>query len=243
MKYYLHDSNSFNDEKIYRLFMEYGYEGLGLFYTFLEKIAIHEKPMDEKVMKSQLKIRKKLEKVWDFMKEIDLISSQNGEVFNINLLNFAENYQIKKEKTRKRVSDWRETQKDKENVTSYERVSNTPKVKLSKVNKEIDKELSDKYEKFILFFNEKTGKRFKGDIVSRKQFNARLKDGFNGDDFRIAIENMMLDKYLKENTRFITPMYITRVSIFEKQLNAILQKKKSDPKNKDTWTIHDDIDG
>ena len=129
MKYYLHDSNSFNDEKIYRLFMEFGYEGLGLFYTVLEKIASHEKPMNENVMKSQLKIRKKLEKVWEFMKEIDLISVQNGDVFNENLLNFSENYQIKKEKTRKRVSEWRENQKNKENVNF---LSLTPKAQMQR---------------------------------------------------------------------------------------------------------------
>jgi hypothetical protein len=43
MKYYLHDSNSFNDEKITELFIKFGYEGLGLFYTCLEKFAQQEK--------------------------------------------------------------------------------------------------------------------------------------------------------------------------------------------------------
>ena len=43
MKYYLHDSNSFNDEKVTELFMAYGYEGLGLFYTALEKFAQDKK--------------------------------------------------------------------------------------------------------------------------------------------------------------------------------------------------------
>ena len=51
MKYYLHDSNSFNDEKITELYLEYGYEGLGLFYTILEKLALQEKPIKTKVLK------------------------------------------------------------------------------------------------------------------------------------------------------------------------------------------------
>ena len=133
MKYYLHDSNSFHDEKIYKLYMEFGYEGLGVFYTFLEKIAQQEKPVNEEVIKKQLNIRKRLSKVWDFMKQIGLISIKNGEVFNENLINFAESYQIKKEKTRKKVSEWRDKQKDSEDVTDYVPVSNPPKVKLSKV--------------------------------------------------------------------------------------------------------------
>lgn len=39
MKYYLHDTSAFLDEKITELYINFGYEGLGLFYTILEKIA------------------------------------------------------------------------------------------------------------------------------------------------------------------------------------------------------------
>ena len=45
MKYFLHDSNAFNDEKITELYINFGYEGLGLFYTILEKLASQEKPV------------------------------------------------------------------------------------------------------------------------------------------------------------------------------------------------------
>jgi len=133
MKYFLHDSTSFNDEKITELYLEFGYEGLGLFYTILEKLALQEKPIKTIVLKHQLNVGKKLEKCWKFMEEIDLISSNNGETFNKQLLNFSQKYQIKKEKNAKRISEWRENQSVSENVTSYESVSNTSKVKESKV--------------------------------------------------------------------------------------------------------------
>ncbi len=133
MKYYLHDSNSFNDEKVTLLYMKFGYEGVGLFYVILEKLSQQEKPVPEEVLKSQLNIRKKLNKVLSFMYEIDVLSIKNGEVFSETLLNFSEKYTIKKEKTRKKVSEWRKKQRDKENVTGYVPVSNPPKVKLSKV--------------------------------------------------------------------------------------------------------------
>ena len=55
MKYYLHDTNSFDDEKITELYINFGYEGLGLFYTILEKLAKQEKPVKEIVLKKQLK--------------------------------------------------------------------------------------------------------------------------------------------------------------------------------------------
>jgi len=134
MKYFLHDSNSFNDEKITELFMSFGYEGLGLFYTLLEKLASQEKPIKTSVLKSQLKVGKKLEKCWKFMESIELIHSNNDETFNIKLMNFSEKYQIKKEKNSKRVSEFRERQEVIKNVTHYERICNAPKVKESKVN-------------------------------------------------------------------------------------------------------------
>lgn len=133
MKYFLHDSNAFEDEKVALLFMEYGYEGLGLFYTILEKLAKQEKPVNTNVLKMQLKVGKKLEKCWNFMESIDIISSNNGETFNKQLLNFSEKYKIKKEKNLKRISQWRENQEITENVTRYESVCNTPKEKKSKV--------------------------------------------------------------------------------------------------------------
>lgn len=133
MKYYLHDSNAFNDEKVSELFLEFGYEGLGLFYTLLEKLAAQEKPVKTTVLKAQLKVGKKLEKCWNFMESIELISSNNGETFNKQLLNFSEKYKIKKEKNAKRISEWRDKQKVTENVTHSENVRNASKVKESKV--------------------------------------------------------------------------------------------------------------
>ena len=141
MKYFLHDSNAFEDEKVTLLFMEYGYEGIGLFYTILEKLAKQEKPIKTNVLKMQLKVGKKLEKCWNFMESIDIISSNNGETFNKQLLNFSEKYKIKKEKNAERISQWRENQDVAENVTHYESVCNSPKVKESKVNKNKVKEI------------------------------------------------------------------------------------------------------
>ena len=143
MKYYLHDTNSFSDEKITQLFIKFGYEGVGLFYVILEKLAFQEKPVLESVLKTQLQIRKRLQKQLDFMYEIDLLSLKNGEVFNKNILKNTEKYQEKKKKNAKRISEWREKQTDTENVTCYESVRNTDKVskvKESKVNNKESKE-------------------------------------------------------------------------------------------------------
>jgi len=134
MKYFLHDSNARNDEKVTLIHLEYGYEGVGLFYCILEILAAQEKPVNEKVLKSQLNIRKKLEKQLNFMYKTGILSVKNGEVFNENILNFSEKYLIKKEKTRKKVSEWRDKQRDTKTVTSYVPVRNPPKDNINKDN-------------------------------------------------------------------------------------------------------------
>ena len=133
MKYFLHDTNSFNDEKITELYIHFGYEGLGLFYTILEKFASQEKPIKTIVLKKQLNIGKKLEKCWKFLEDIELIQSDNGESFNERILNFAGKYKIKSEKNAERVAQWRDKQVVTKNVTHYKQECNTDKVKETKV--------------------------------------------------------------------------------------------------------------
>lgn len=134
MKYFLHDTSAMEDEKISKLFVKFGYEGVGLFYATLEKLAKQEKPIEVNVLKFQLKVGKRLEKCWKFMEEIGIINTSNGETFNKQLLNFSEKYKIKKEKNTERISQWRKNQHFTENVTRYEHICNTPKGIVSKVN-------------------------------------------------------------------------------------------------------------
>lgn len=143
MKYFLHDTSAFQDEKVSELFQSFGYEGIGLFYTVLEKLALQEKPIKTSVLKAQLNVGKRLEKCWSFMESLGIISSSNGETFNERILSYSEKYQIKKEKTRIKVAEFRDRQVDTENVTGYMSECNHPKVKESKVkeSKEIVKGL------------------------------------------------------------------------------------------------------
>ena len=216
MKYYLHDSNSFNDEKITELFISFGYEGLGLFYTILEKLAQQEKPIKTNVLKAQLKVGKKLQKCWDFMESIELISSNNGETFNEQLINFSGKYAIKREKNKKRISEWRKNQELTKNVTCYESVCNTPKVNKSKVkeskqityNKVVDeilislKELFDENyltsDKTKVMFD-KLLKKYSKDEILKATFWAR-NDDFWKPNFCSPLK---LEKKNKEDVTYI----------------------------------------
>lgn len=129
--------------------MEHGYEGLGLFYTLLEKLAGQEKPIKTDILKQQLNVGKKLNKCWNFMESIGIIHSNNGETFNKQLLNFSEKYTIKKEKTAERIRQWRENQTIEENVTRSEQVRNAPKDNISKVKRSKEKLIEDREQEFL----------------------------------------------------------------------------------------------
>ena len=88
------------------------------------------------------------------MESLGIISSNNGDTFNIRLLSYSEKYKIKSEKNAKRISEWREKQTIVENVTCYESVRNTPKVKESKVNRnKVNKSIENIIPEFSEFLN------------------------------------------------------------------------------------------
>jgi hypothetical protein len=195
MKYYLHDSNSFNDEKVTELYIKFGYEGLGLFYTMLEKFAAQEKPIKTQVLKKQLDIGKRLEKCWSFMEEIGLIQSLNGETFNERILNFAGKYKIKNKINAERVSQWRENQAVTKNVTHNVQECNADKVnkskvKESKVNK--SKDINTEVEPSLIFISD----GWKGLWAEWKQYRlTQTKKWFKSNKY----EQMAINKLVKES--------------------------------------------
>ncbi len=185
MKYFLHDTSAFEDEKIIELHREFGFEGVGLFFVILEKLAKQEKPIKTDILKFQLRIGKKLEKCWQFMEEIGLISSNNGETFNKQLLNFSEKYQIKNQKTAERVSKWREKQSVTENVTRSERDGNAPKVKVSKVKVSNINTSTDVPQTLI---PDVEFERFNTWILTNAPLVAKLKEPFTAGQYRKLVQ-------------------------------------------------------
>lgn len=233
MKYFLHDTSAFDDEKVSELFIKFGYEGLGLFYTVLEKLAKQEKPIKTEVLKKQLRVGKKLQKCWNFMEEIGLISSNNGETFNKQLLNFSEKYAIKKEKNAKRISEWRKSQELTENVTCYEQSCNTHKVKESKEYKnsllsEIKisdyPHLNPNYFKIAISFQE----LIKQNIIN---LGSKSKDidktkGTAIDEIRLLIES---DKFTVDDCRMVHKWLSTN-EFWKKNILSIKTLREKFPK-------------
>ena len=72
----------------------------------------------------------------------------------------------------------------------------------------------------VLFFNKETGKNAR--VVNektKKQFRARLKEGYTKDDIVKAIKNCFNDPFHKENPHHLTLEFISRPDKFEKYAN------------------------
>lgn len=168
MKYFLHDSTSLNQDLIVKLFSKYNFEGYGIYFAILERIAFMESPINKELAIFQLRLTKKQIRILDFCIEIGLLLEQNLEIFEESLLENSKKYVISKEKTRERVKIFREnTQKNNplnqqlsQNVTRYSDVTsatcnddvtiaNISKVKESKLNKNKEKSFLD-----LSIFNE-----------------------------------------------------------------------------------------
>lgn len=76
---------------------------------------------------------------------------------------------------------------------------------------------------FIEMFNLATGKNYKGDSKTERQFNARVKD-YGKDDFIMAISNA--NEHLgNDYIHYLTPEYITRENKFNTWLNYSAENK------------------
>lgn len=94
-----------------------------------------------------------------------------------------------------------------------------PKKPDSDTDSDTDSE-KNKYN-FIERFNSITGKKVRVlDEKTKRQFSARLRDGFSTDDIETAIKNCMNDKYHKENPKYLTPEFITRADKLQMYLNS-----------------------
>jgi len=256
MKYYLHDSNSFQDEKISELYYKYGFEGLGLFYTILEKLALQEKPIKTTVLKKQLNIGKRLVKCWNFMETLGILYSSNGYTFNERVLNVAENYQIKKEKNREKMRQWRENQPDTENVTSNvtdtKPVRNPPninKVKESKTNTNkvlkttAKNAVSSEYELFVgkwfKFHKHKTGhdpifQATEGNTMKSiiTKFKKIIKEA-KADDKPIELFHLVLTKW--DSLDNWSQENCLDLKIFNSKFNLIINKLRNEIGNTEDW--------
>jgi len=103
-------------------------------------------------------------------------------------------------------------------------------VMLPKIEIEIEDEIEEKYTMsfldFINRFNEAKGSKFTAkDSKTRKQYEARIKDGYTNDQIISSLKSFMTDSYHKDSgLKYLTPEFMTRPDKIEKGLNISITK-------------------
>jgi len=96
--------------------------------------------------------------------------------------------------------------------------------------------MSFDFPELLKFINKSFGRNFKLINQSvKKSFNARLKDGYSKLDVKTCIDNLVNDKFHKENNyQYCTPEYISRASTLEKHSTKVNTQNGSN-KNEMVW--------
>jgi hypothetical protein len=81
--------------------------------------------------------------------------------------------------------------------------------------------VSDSFKKFVGDFNEIRKSKFQAIEKARRQFNARLKEGFTPDQMLEALKAAMKDDFhVKNGYKYLTPEFFTRPDKLERFLNS-----------------------
>lgn len=108
-------------------------------------------------------------------------------------------------------------------------VNDNVNVNVNVINKDNDRSVN--WEGLLLQFNSITGKKMR--VVcdkTKRQVNARLKDGYSKQDIVNAITNCFNDDFHKDNPHFLTLEFISRAEKMQKYSQEI---KKAKPKQQD----------
>lgn len=92
--------------------------------------------------------------------------------------------------------------------------------------KEKVESISKMYNGFLTLFNKTADRKFRVlDDKTKGQLNARIKEGFTDEDFITAITNCKKDSFHIDNTKYLTPEFITRADKLQKYLNVSTGKR------------------
>lgn len=134
---------------------------------------------------------------------------------------------------RKKAKELQQSSTNLTNVDFVQQSSTNPtvndNVNVNVINKDNDRSVN--WDALLLQFNSITGKKLK--VVcdkSKRQINARLKEGYSKLDIVNAITNCFNDDYHKENPKYLTLEFISRPDKMQKYAQEI---KKAKPKQQD----------
>jgi len=101
----------------------------------------------------------------------------------------------------------------------------------------------DSYKEFIDMFNELASRSFRyGDSKARRQLKARMKDGYNLEDFKKALQAALADSFHKESDyKYLTPEFLTRSDKLDRFLAQAEDAPKTYTKTGSTKEFFDNL--
>ncbi len=169
-------------------------------------------------------------KVIDLLKESNIIKINDGNI----IINFLDEQRSERNiktlinrenglKGGRPKNPTKSESKPKNNPVGYDSVSETKanQKAIREEKRRKEKKREELYNDFLISFNNTTSRKFKIlDDKSKRQLNARLKEGFTVDDIIKATINCSKDQYHLDNPQYLTPEFITRPDKLQKYLNA-----------------------
>lgn len=224
--YFSHDYNASQDPKILNMLSIMKWEGYGLFWLVVEKLAeaggkLKFSDLKGIAFSSQVDIQKIKSLILDF------------ELFESNENFFWSNRLISHFEEREKISKVRRKAGRKGGVANAKQMLSKREAK-GKQNQAKESKVKESkgniYISFLQKFNEVTKRNFKViDDKTKRQIKAREKEGFTIDDIIRATKNAYKDEYHKENNfKYLTPEFITRSDKLQRFLNQVDKKQEWD---------------
>lgn len=236
--WFRHDSTAGRGLKLLTIKTIYGHWGKGVYWDVIETLR-EQSDYKYRSDNTSLKILAELigaetEKFLNWYSscvKYELLTEKNGYFYSKVLCENMEKWEAKKRSGSKGGRPKKENQKNlnktelkpnRKLIESKSKANRKDNIREDNIRDSSKPELgtSGKFKKFISYFNEKLGKKYRGCSKSKSQFNARLKDGYTAEDFAKAIENALKDEHHKNNAyKHLTPEFITRSDKLEKFIN------------------------
>lgn len=81
--------------------------------------------------------------------------------------------------------------------------------------------LEEKYLRYIKLFNETAKTKYRGDVTSKRQFTARINEGFTVEEMIASLQKALTDSYhISTNFKYLTTEFFTRGDKIQKFLNT-----------------------
>ena len=256
-EYFTHDSDMRNDVKIRALRRKFKHVGYSVWCFLLEVLTdsdYFETNWDEiniELLSADFDISsEELKEIVEYCVKLDLLQIENNKLFSKTHRGRFNALLVKRSRDRDYIKSEKEVianenhteipnneviVTDKEVIVTENDIVKESKEEYSKEDNNISNEIyaepvsaSSEFSKFISDFNKIRGSRFQAIDKVKRQFNARLKEGFTPAQMLQALENAMQDKFhITEGYRFLTPEFFTRPDKIEKFLNVQQKEKPS----------------